>query len=113
MAETRLFFSWLVNRLASYVRRQMSMHRRTDQRQQHNAFSWYDQRQQHNAISSGHGWTDRRQRHNASSLGWSTVWLLTCNGKSVCVSGLIDGSNTMLFLGMIDGGNTMLLPLAG
>ncbi len=40
------------------------------------------------------------------------VWLLMCNGKSACAGGLIDGSNTMLFLGMIDGGNTTLL-LAG
>ncbi len=41
-----------------------------------------------------------------------TVWLLTCDGKSVCAGGLIDGSNTMLFVGMIDSSNTMLL-LAG
>jgi hypothetical protein len=40
------------------------------------------------------------------------VWLLTCDGKSACAGGLIDGGNTMLFLGMIDGGNTTLL-LAG
>ena len=32
-----------------------------------------------------------------------------CDGKSVCAGGLIDGSNTMLFLGMIDSSNTMLL----
>ncbi len=40
------------------------------------------------------------------------VPLVTCDSKSVCVGGLINGGNTMLFLGMIDGGNTMLL-LAG
>jgi hypothetical protein len=40
------------------------------------------------------------------------VQLLTCNGKSVCVGGLIDGGNMMLFLGMINGSNTTLL-LAG
>jgi hypothetical protein len=40
------------------------------------------------------------------------VWLLTCDGKSACTGGLINGGNTMLFLGMINGGNTMLL-LAG
>jgi hypothetical protein len=48
----------------------------------------------------------------ASSLGWSMVWLLMCNGKSVCLGGLIDGGNTMFFLGTIDGGNITLL-LAG
>ncbi len=37
------------------------------------------------------------------------VWLVTCDGKSVCAGGLIDSSNTMLFLGMINGGDTMLL----
>jgi hypothetical protein len=40
------------------------------------------------------------------------VWLVTCDGKSACPGGLIDGSNMMLFLGMINGGNTTLL-LAG
>ncbi len=40
------------------------------------------------------------------------VRLLTCNGESACVGGLIDGGNTMFFLSMIDGGNTALL-LAG
>jgi hypothetical protein len=30
------------------------------------------------------------------------VWLVTCNGETACVGGLIDGGNTMLFLGMID-----------
>jgi hypothetical protein len=39
------------------------------------------------------------------------VWLLTCDGKSACEGGLINGSNTMLFLGMINGGNTMLILL--
>jgi hypothetical protein len=34
------------------------------------------------------------------------------DGESACRGGLIDGSNTMLFLGMINGGNTTLL-LAG
>jgi hypothetical protein len=37
------------------------------------------------------------------------VQLVTRNGESVCMGGLIDGGNTMLFLGMIDSGNTMLL----
>jgi hypothetical protein len=46
------------------------------------------------------------------SLGWSTVWLVMCNGKSACVGRLTIGGNMMLFLGMINGGNTMLL-LAG
>jgi hypothetical protein len=32
-----------------------------------------------------------------------------CNGKSVCVGGLINGGNMMLFLCMIDGGDTTLL----
>jgi hypothetical protein len=40
------------------------------------------------------------------------VWLLTCDGKSACAGGLIDGGNTMLFFGMIKGSNTTLL-LAG
>jgi hypothetical protein len=40
------------------------------------------------------------------------VRLLTCDGESACVGGLIDSGNTMLFLGMINGSNTMLL-LAG
>jgi hypothetical protein len=50
--------------------------------------------------------------HTSSSLGWLTVWLLRCNGKSACAGGLINGGNKMLFLGMINGGNTTLL-LAG
>jgi hypothetical protein len=113
MAETQCFFSWLVDGLASYVRWQISGHGWTDQRQQHDAFSWYDQRRQHNATSSGHGWTDRWQRHDASSVGWSTVWLVMCDGKSAGVGGLINGGDTMLFLGMIDGGNMTLLHSAG
>jgi hypothetical protein len=40
------------------------------------------------------------------------VWLVTCNGKTACAGGLINGGNMMLFLGMINGGDTMLL-LAG
>ncbi len=40
------------------------------------------------------------------------IWLLTCDGESACMGGLINGGNTMLFLGMINGGNTTLL-LAG
>jgi hypothetical protein len=48
-----------------------------------------------------------------SSLGWSTVWLVRWGGKSAGTGGLIDGSDTMLFLGMIDGGNMMLLHSAG
>jgi hypothetical protein len=75
--------------------------------------SWYDRRQQHNATSSGRGWTDQRRRHGTSSLGWSTVWLVTCNSESACMGGLIDGGNTMLFLGKIDGGDTTQLHLAG
>ncbi len=85
------------------------MHRQTDQWLQHNAFSWYDQQWQHNATSAGCRWTDQWQRHGASSLGWLTVWLLTCDGKSACAGRLIDGGNIMLFLGMIHSGNTMLL----
>ncbi len=38
-----------------------------------------------------------------------TIRLLRCDGESAGMGGLINGSNTMLFLGMIDGGNTMLL----
>jgi hypothetical protein len=113
MAETRRFFSWLVNGLAAYVGQQISVHGRTDQRRQHDAFSRYDRWRQHNATSSRRGWTDQRQRHGASSLGWLTVWLVTCNGKSACVGGLIDGGDTMLFLGKIEGSDTMLLHLAG
>ncbi len=42
------------------------------------------------------------------------VWLVACNGELACKGGLINGSETMLFLGMINGGNTMLLlPVAG
>ena len=40
------------------------------------------------------------------------VRLVTCDGKSAGMGGLINGGNTMLFLGMIDGGKTTLL-LAG
>jgi hypothetical protein len=54
-------------------------------------------------------WTDYWQRRNASSLGWLTVQLLRCNGKSAGAGGLIDEDKMMLFLGMIDGGNTTLL----
>jgi hypothetical protein len=54
-------------------------------------------------------WTDQRQKRPASSLGWSTVQLLRCNGKSVGTGRLIDGDKTMLFLEMIDGGDTTLL----
>jgi hypothetical protein len=49
---------------------------------------------------------------NASSLGWLTIWLLRCNGKSAGTGGLINGGDTMLFLNMIDSGDTTLL-LAG
>ncbi len=63
--------------------------------------------------SSGRGWTDRRRRHGASSLSWSMIWLVTCDGESACMGGLIDGGNTMLFLDKIDGGDKMLLHLAG
>jgi hypothetical protein len=59
-------------------------------------------------------WTDQRQRRDASSLGWLTVQLLRCDGKSASMGGLVDGGNTMLFLGMINGGNmTLLLACAG
>ena len=54
-------------------------------------------------------WTDHQQRHNASSLGWSTVQLLRCDGKSAGMGRLIDGDKTMLFLGLIDGLDTALL----
>jgi hypothetical protein len=111
-AENRRFFSRLVNDLATEVRRGISGHGRTDQWWRHDDFSRYDQWRQHDATSSGHGWTDQWQRHDSSSLGWLTVWLVTCNGESVCMGGLIDSGNIMLFLGMIDGGNTTLL-LAG
>jgi hypothetical protein len=40
------------------------------------------------------------------------VWLVTCDGKSACMGGLINGGDMMIFFGMIDGGNTTLL-LAG
>ncbi len=72
-------------------------------------FSWYDWWWWHNATSSGRGWTDQRQRHDSSSLGWSTVRLVTCDGRSACAGRLINGGDTMLFLGMINGGNTTLL----
>jgi hypothetical protein len=87
--------------------------RRTDRRRQHNAFSRYDQRRQNNATSSGRGWTDQQRRHGASSLGWSTVWLIMCNGKSACAGGLIDSGNMMIFLGKIYGSDTTLIHLAG
>ncbi len=109
MADTQRFFSWLVNDSATEVQRQISRRGRTDWLQWHNSFSWYDPRRQHNATSSGRRWTDNWQRRDSSSLGWLTVWLVTCNGKSACAGGLINGGDTMLFLGMIDGGNTMLL----
>ncbi len=99
---------------ATEVRWQISRRGRIDRRRQNDAFSWNDQRRQHDATSSMHRWTDQRQSHDASSLCWSTVWLVTCNGKLACKGGLINGSKTMLFLGMIDGGNTMLLlPVMG
>jgi hypothetical protein len=40
------------------------------------------------------------------------VWLVTCNGESACMGGLINSGNSMFIFGMIDGSNTMLL-LAG
>ncbi len=40
------------------------------------------------------------------------IQLLRCDGKSARAGGLINGSDTMLFLGMINGSNTTLL-LAG
>ncbi len=112
MAETLRFFSQLVNDSATEVQRWISGHRRTDWWQQHNAFSWYDWWQWHDSTSGGRGWTDQRQRHDSSSLGWLTVRLVTCDGKSVCIGRLINGNNTMLFLDMINGSSTMLL-LAG
>ncbi len=41
------------------------------------------------------------------------VWLVTCNSKSACIGGMIDGNDTMLFLGEIHGGDTMLFHSAG
>ncbi len=111
MAETQCFFSWLVNGSATEVRRQISGHEPTDRRRQNDAFSWNDRRRQHDATSSMRGWTDQWQSHDASSLGWSTVQLVTCNGKLACEGGLINSGKTMLFLGMINGGNTTLLLL--
>jgi hypothetical protein len=49
----------------------------------------------------------------SSSLGWSTVWLVRCDGESAGVGGLINGGNRMLFLGMINGGDMTLLHSAG
>ncbi len=112
--ETRCFFSRLVDGSAIEVQWQISGRRWTDWWRQTDAFSWNDQRRQHNATSSVHEWTDQRQSHNASSLGWSTVWLVTCNGKSAYKGGLINGGKTMLFLGMINSSDTtLLLPVAG
>ncbi len=107
----RHIFSRLVNDTATEVRWGISRCGQTDWRWQHDAFL-YEQWWRHNATSSGHGWTNQRQWHDSSSLGWPTVWLVTCNGKSVCTGRLINGGNTMLFLGMIHGGDTTLL-LAG
>ncbi len=42
----------------------------------------------------------------SSSLGWSTVWLVRCDGKSAGTGGLINGGNMMLFLCIINGGHT-------
>ncbi len=94
MAETQRFFSRLVNGLAAYVRRRISLCGRTDRRRQHYAFSWYDRRRQHNATSSRSGCTNRRRRHGTSSLSWLTVRLVTCNGESACPGRLIDGGDT-------------------
>ncbi len=114
MAETWCFFSQLVEGSATEVRRQISGHGRTDWRRRNDAFSQNDQWRWHDATSSMRGWTDQGQSHDASSLGWLTVRLVTCDGKSVCKGGLINGGKTMLFLGMIDGGDTtLLLPIAG
>ncbi len=114
MAETRRFFSRLVDGSATEVRWQISRRGQSDQRRWNDTFSWNDWRKQHDATSSVRRWTDQWQNHDASSLGWSTVWLVTCNSKSACEGRLIDGGKTMLFLGMIDGGNTrLLLPVAG
>ncbi len=112
-AETQRFFSRLVDGLAAYVQRQISVCRQTDQRRQHDAFSWYDWQRQHNATSNGRGWSDQWRRHGTSSLGWSMVWLVMCYGESACVGGLIDGGNTMLFLGKIDGSDMTLLHSTG
>ncbi len=108
------FFSRLVNSSATEVKQQISGRGRTDWRRWNNVFSRIDGRRQHDTTFSVRGWTDQRQSHDASSLGWSTVWLVTCDGESACESGLIHSSKTMLFLGMIDGGNTtLLLPVVG
>ncbi len=96
------------------MQQQISGRGQTDQQRQNDAFSQNDQWRQHNATSSMCGWTDQRQSHDASSLSQSTVWLVTCDGKSACEGKLINGGKTMFFLGMIDGGNiTLLLPVAG
>ena len=74
MAETWRSFSHLVNGLAAYVRRRISMRGRTDHKRQHDAFSRYDQRRQHDATSLGwlmvggntghsHGVTDKILTH--------------------------------------------------
>ena len=112
MAETQCFFSRLVDGLAAYMLWQISVRRRTDWRWQYYAFSWYDQWLQNNATSSRRRWTGWQRGHGASSLGWLMVRLVTCNGESACVGGLIDGGNTMLFLGKIDGCDMTLLHLA-
>ena len=65
-------------------------------------------------LAGADGLIDGREwRHGASSLGWSTVQLVTCNGESACMGGLINGGNMMLFHGKIDGSDTTLLHLAG
>ncbi len=40
------------------------------------------------------------------------VWLVTCDSKSACMGGLIDGGDTILFLGKIDSGDMTLLQSA-
>ncbi len=108
------FFFWLVDGSATEVQRQISGRGQTDRWRQNDDFSWNDQGRRHDATSSVRGWTDQWQSHDTSSLGWLTVWLVTCGGESSCEGGLIDGSKTLLFLGMINGGNTtLLLAVAG
>jgi hypothetical protein len=49
----------------------------------------------------------------SSFLGWLTVQLVRCDGKSAGAGRLNNSSNMMLILGMINGGDTTLLHLAG
>jgi hypothetical protein len=61
---------------------------------------------------SNFGNWDQPLSPNACDTSDNSTWLLRCDGKSAGTGGLINGSNTMIFLGMINDSNTMLL-LAG